>query len=328
MRGLKTIVLFVMIVGIFILLLGCKISNKKTALESTKDTDTPNNKIVIGITLQDISNEFITMLNDALQEKAKGYPDVELIINDAEAKPDKQVAQMESFITQRVNAIILNPIDANALIPSVESAIKSGIPVITMSSDISKDVGQVWSGSENYYAGKIEAEYIVKKLKGKGNIAILRGPIGHLAEIDRYKGYIDILEQYPSISIVYDQTANWQREQAMAIMENWLQSGKQIDAVLSQNDAMMLGALKAIEDSGKQGKIITAGIDAIEEALDAIKGGRLDATCFQDSKGQAFAAVEMAIKASKGEKIQANIIPFELVTKNNVNSYYDRIRFK
>jgi len=208
----------------------------------------------------------------------------------------------------------------------VESAINSGIPVITLSSDISKEVGQVWSGSENYSAGKIQAEYIVKELNGKGNIVILRGPMGHLAEIERYEGYMNILKKYPSINIVYDQTANWQREQAMAIMENWLQSGKKIDAVLSQNDAMMLGALKAIEESGKQDKIITAGIDAIEEALDAIKAGRLDATCFQDSRGQAFAAVEMAIKASKGEKIQSNIIPFELVTKNNVNDYYDRIR--
>lgn len=318
---------FFMAIVLFIVLSACQTGKKDKQSQATNFEANIQSKIVIGVTLQDISNEFITMLNDALLRKVQEYPDVEIIINDAEAKPDKQVAQMESFITQRVDAIIINPADANALIPSVESSIKSGIPVITLSSNISRDVGQVWSGSDNFTAGEIQAEYIVKQLKGKGNLAILRGPVGHMAEIDRYRGYRHVIDNYPDIKIVFDQTANWQREQAMAIMEDWVQAGVKIDAVLSQNDAMMLGALKAIEDSQQNDTPVTTGIDAIEEALDAIKEGRLNATCFQDSKGQAFEAIDMAIKAVKGEKIQNRIIPFELVTRDNVTNYYDRIRF-
>jgi inositol transport system substrate-binding protein len=283
-------------------------------------------ELVIGVTVQNMSDEFITMLKGAMELEIKKYPNAKLVINDAEAKPDKQVSQMDNFVSQKVNAIICNPADAEALIPAIEGAVKAGIPVITLSSDVSKNVGQFWSGSENESAGEIEAKYLVDKLNGKGNIAILRGPIGHFAEIGRFKGYKKVLDANPGIKVIYDQTGNWQREQAMSIMENWLQSGKQIDGVLAQNDGMVLGALKAITDAGKKGKIIVAGIDAIKDALDAVKAGDLDATTFQDAIGQAYGAVDMAVKAGNGEKIQPNIIPFELVTKDNVDKYYDRIK--
>lgn len=293
-------------------------SSAETSVDTAK-------KITVGITVQDMSNEFITMLKESMELQFKKYPNVEYIINDAEAKPDKQVSQMDNFVSQKVNAIICNPADANALIPAIENAVKAGIPVITLSSDISKNVGQFWSGSQNESAGEIEAEYIAKKLNGKGNVAVLRGPIGHFAEIGRFAGYKKVFDKYPDIKVVFDQTGNWQREQAMSIMENWLQSGKQIDAVLAQNDGMALGALKAVQDAGKKDKIIVAGVDAIKDALDSVKAGELDATTFQDAIGQANGAVDMAVKAGNAETIQPNIIPFELVTKENADSYYARI---
>jgi len=305
------------------------VESTNSAVTSTVATESASvdtaKKITIGITLQDMSNEFITMLDESMKIQFKKYPNVEYIINDAEAKPDKQVSQMDNFISQKVNAIICNPADANALIPAIENAIKAGIPVITLSSDISKNVGQFWSGSENESAGEIEAEFIAKKLNGKGNVAIIRGPIGHFAEIGRFAGYKKVFDKYPDIKVVFDQTANWQREQAMSIMENWLQTGKQIDAVLAQNDGMALGALKAVQDAGKKDKIIVAGVDAIKDALDSVKAGELDATTFQDAIGQANGAVDMAVKAGNGETIVANIIPFELVTKENAETYYARI---
>jgi inositol transport system substrate-binding protein len=295
-----------------------------TGAKSAKATNAK--KIVIGITVQDMSNEFITMLKEAMQIQFKKYPTVQYIINDAEAKPDKQVSQMDNFISQKVNAIICNPADAEALIPAIKDAIKAGIPVITLSSDVSKNVGQFWSGSENESAGQIEAQYIADKLKGKGNIAVLRGPIGHFAEIGRFKGYKKVLDKYPGLKVVFDQTGNWNREEAMSIMENWLQTGKKIDAVLAQNDGMALGALKAVTDAKMKNKIMVVGVDAIKDALDSVKAGKLDATTFQDAIGQAYGAVDMAVKVANGQKIKPNIIPFELVTKKNVAGYYARIK--
>jgi inositol transport system substrate-binding protein len=156
----------------------------------------------------------------------------------------------------------------------------------------------------------------------------LRGPIGAVAEIGRYEGYKQVLDKYPNVKVVFDQTGNWSREQGLSIMENWLQTGTEINAVVAQNDEMILGALKAVEDAGKKPQIIMAGIDAIPDALRSVQAGRLDLTVFQDAIGQAYGSLDLAVKAAKGEKIQKTDIPFELVTKQNVASYWDRIKLK
>ena len=283
-------------------------------------------KIVIGVTLQNLSEEFMTMLRGAMERKLAEYPNVELIVNDGEGKPDKQAAQLDSFIGQGVNAVIISPVDADALAPAVKAVAAAGIPIITCSADVSGNQGQVWVGSENENGGLIEARYIAEKIGGKGNIAVLRGPLGAFAEQGRFKGYEQALAQYPDIKIVFDQTGNWQREQAMALVENWLSTGTRIDAILCQNDGMALGALEAVKAAGRKNQIIIAGIDAIQDALDSIKAGELDATCFQDAIGQGMGALEMAVKAANGQPIARNNIPFELVTKENVDGYYSRIK--
>jgi inositol transport system substrate-binding protein len=332
-----SVVILVLIVS---MLAGCGSNNNAPAnnapANNTNEGSAPVNEpanepaeeIVVGITLQDVSNEFIAMLKEAMEIKAKDYPNLKIIINDAEARPDKQTSQMDTFIAQNVDAIIINPADANALVPAIENAIAADIPVITLSSDVSEDVGQKWSGSKNEDAGRLQMEYIAKKLNGKGNVAVLRGPIGHFAEIGRFAGYQTVLDENPEMEVVFDQTGNWSREQGMTIVENWIQSGKQIDAIVAQNDEMALGALKAVEDSGKKDEIIVSGIDAIKDALDSVKDGGLDSTFFQDSIGQAFGAIDMAVKAANGEEIEPNIIPFEEVTIENADSYYDRIELK
>ncbi|MDR1390355.1 MAG: sugar ABC transporter substrate-binding protein [Treponema sp.] len=288
-------------------------------------TDTEK-KLVIGVTLQNMSEEFMTMLRGAMELKLAEYPNVELIINDGEGKPDKQAAQLDSFIGQGVDAVIISPVDADALAPAVKAVSDAGIPIITCSADVTGNQGQIWVGSENENGGSIEAEYVANRLSGRGNIAVLRGPLGAFAEQGRFRGYEQVLAKYPDIKIVFDQTGNWQREQAMSLVENWLSTGTQIDAILCQNDGMALGALEAVKAAGRKNGIIIAGIDAIQDALDSIKAGELDATCFQDAIGQGMGALEMAVKAAGGGSISRNNIPFELVTSENVDGYYSRIK--
>lgn len=283
-------------------------------------------RIVVGCTLQNMSEEFMAMLKGAMEIQLEAYDDVDLIINDGEGKPDKQSSQLDSFVAQGVDAVIICPTDANALTPAVESVVKAGIPVVACSADVADNVGQVWVGSENENGGEIEAGFVVDSLGGKGNIAILRGPLGHFAEQGRFAGYEKVLKNHPGIKVVYDQTANWQRDQAMTQVENLLTSGNHIDAILCQNDGMALGALEAVKAAGQKDRILIAGIDAIKDALDSIQAGELDATCFQDAIGQGKGALDMAIRAARGEKIQRTNIPFELVTKDNVLSYYSRIK--
>jgi inositol transport system substrate-binding protein len=299
---------------------------KEVLVEAPEQAPAEGEKIIVGSTLQDLSNEFIANMADAMSARAKNeYPNMDLQILDAEGDATKQIQQMDTFISSGVDAIILCPRDANALIPSVKNALAAGIPVITISADIAENVGQACVTSLNPDGGALEAQWVVDQLGGKGNIAIMRGPIGADAEMGRFEGYEKVFSQYPDIKIVFDQTGNWSREEGLALMENWLQTGTQIDAVVAQNDEMVLGAIQAIKDAGKLDSIVTAGIDGVLDALDSIKKGELGATCFQDAIGQAFGAVDRANMASTGGEISFNNIPFELVTKDNVDEYYDKI---
>ncbi|MDO4320953.1 MAG: sugar ABC transporter substrate-binding protein [Lachnospiraceae bacterium] len=283
-------------------------------------------EIVVGCTLQNLSEEFMIMLQGAMEIQLENYDNVKLIVNDAESQSDKQASQLDSFVAQKVDAVIISPVDADALASSVKSVVDAGIPVITCSADVSGDQGQVWVGSANENGGEIEMKYVAEQLGGEGKIAVLRGPLGAFAEQGRFAGYETVLEEYPDIEIVFDQTGNWQREEAMALIENLLTTGTELNAIVCQNDGMALGALEAVKAAGKKDDIIITGIDAIVDALDSIKAGELDATCFQDAIGQGTTALDMAVKAANGESIEKTDIPFELVTADNVDSYYDRIK--
>lgn len=283
-------------------------------------------EITIGVSLQNLSEDFMIMLQGAMENKVKEYDNVKLVFNDAESDSAKQTSQLESFIAQGVDAVILSPVDADAMAPAVKEVVDAGIPCITCSADVTGDMGQVWVGSENADGGATEAQYVADQLGGKGNVAVLRGPLGAFAEQGRFQGYEEVFNQYPDIQIVFDQTANWQRDEAMALVENWLTTGTEINAICCQNDGMALGAYEAVKAAGKQDEIIITGIDAIEDALNSIKAGEMAATCFQDAIGQGEGALEMAIKAVNGEHIEYTNIPFELVTIDNVDSYYDRIK--
>ena len=321
MQILRRFFCLIIAFSIILSLSGCR----KKVQSSSDSSLVTDGKIIIGVSFQDMSNEFIMMLRQEMLEKAKENKDVQLIIEDAEAKANKQIVQMEKFIAQRVNVIIINTTDGDALIPAIEDAIKEKIPVITISSDINKKVGQVFVGSPNISAGEMQAKYICERLKGKGNVAIIKGPVGHYSTNNRYEGYLNIINHYPEIHVVFNNTCNWQREQSMSVMEKWLKADVKIDAVLCQNDAMALGAIEAIKGAGMNGKIAVSGIDAIGEGLEAIMRGDMDATCFQDAKGQADVALEIAVKAARGERISNHTIPFELVTADNVGEFASRV---
>lgn len=302
----------------------------KTVSQGTMDvkeaneeaTDVSGRKILVGVCLQNMSNEWIAMLKDALEEQAEGkYPEMELIILDGEGDAAKQIPQMEGFINQKCDVVLCNPQDGNMLIPAFKEVIGAGIPVIALGSDCEEQLGQVWIGSENQDGGALQMQYLVDQLGGKGNIAILRGPIGHFAEIGRYEGYESVLKNYPDIQVVYDQSADFSREKGMSVMENWLQTGETIDAVIAQNDEMILGAAKAVEAAGKQDEILLVGLDGISDALGAVKDGILKATMYQDAIAVGHEAVNMAYKVVNGKTIERTNVPFQLVTQENVDDY-------
>lgn len=276
---------------------------------------------VIGVSLLNLSNEFIVMLNQAMQEKARVLG-VDLIVNDAQRSADRQVEQVESFVAQKVDVIILNPCEVEASSPAVEKALAAGIPVVNVNSE-TRVAPTAFVGSRDEESGRIAMEYIAQRLGGKGNVLMMHGYMGQAAQIKRDQGAREVLARNPGLKLVAEQTAEWDRAKAMSLMENWIQSyGDAINAVFAQNDEMGMGALMALEQAGRKGKVVVVSVDAIADALQAVRDGRLDATVFQDAKGQGAAAVETAVAIARKQPYQkAVMIPFQLVTKENVARY-------
>ena len=275
----------------------------------------------IGVSYQNLQNEFIVNIAKAVEAKAKDL-DVTLIESDGQGKAEVQISQVENFIAQHVDAILLIPFDKEGCVPAVQKAVAAKIPLVVFNAQVANvDLANTYVGSDDIEAGRIEMQYIADLLKGKGNIAIIHGPNGHSAEVQRTEGNKEILKKYPDIKVLFEQTANWDRAQALSLTENWLQTGRPLNAVVAQNDEMALGAYKAIEAAGKAKEIPVIGIDAIADALKSVKDGKMAATVFQDAHGQGATAVEMAVKILKGEDVPKLVnIPFKLITKENVDS--------
>lgn len=273
----------------------------------------------IGISYQNLQNEFILNIQDAVRQRAKEL-NVKLIEVEGQGKAENQISQVENFLAMDVDAIILNPFDKYGSAPVVSIAKREGKPIVVLNAlVINIEKADAYVGSDDSEAGRIASTHICKLLNGKGNIAIIRGPNGHSAEIQRTTGITEVLKEYPDVKVVFDQSANWDRAQGLNLMENWLGTGKEINGVIAQNDEMALGAYKAIEAAGKQKDIQVIGIDAISDALKAVKEGRLCATVFQDARGQGTLAIDIAVKLLKGEKVNhSNYIPFQLITKQDL----------
>jgi inositol transport system substrate-binding protein len=276
--------------------------------------------VKIGVSFQNMQNEFIIYMSDALRAKAKTLG-VALVESDGQGKAENQVSAVENFIAQKVDAIVLNPYDKEGCAPAVEKAVAANIPIVVVNAQVvNLDKANAYVGSDDIDAGKIEMQHIADLIKGKGNVAIIHGPNGNSAEVQRTQGNMEILKKYPEIKVVFEQTANWDRAQALSLMENWLQTGKQIDAVVAQNDEMALGASRAIQAAKKNIPVI--GIDAIPDALKGVKDGKLVATVFQDARGQGAGAIEVAAKLARGESVpKTTFIPFQLVTKDNLAQF-------
>lgn len=286
-------------------------------------------KVKLGLSWFNLTSQYLAKLKDEAYAyiEEKGLEDeVEVVLLDAQSDAAKQNSQVDNLIAQNVDAIIMIPFDREAQVPAVKAAKKAGIPMIELcASTAAKDDRTSYVGSDDKVSGMLQMEELAKRAGGKGNMVILHGPTGQNAEVMRHTGAMEVLEEYPDIKIVAEKVCNWSRAEAMAAVENILQSGMDVDIIFSENDEMAMGALKAIEGSGKGQDIIIGGVDAIPDALQAVIDGKLACTVFQNAKAQAQKAIEVAIKAGRGEEIEKIYhIPYELVTQENAQDYVGR----
>jgi ABC-type sugar transport system, periplasmic component len=281
----------------------------------------------IGFAQCNMNDTFQTYVVDAATAKAKelGYS---LVVQDAQEDVVKQQDQVNTMIEQGYDAIMVVPVDTSAMGPITDAVTKAGIPLIYVNRNPfgteQPPQGVYYVGSQEVIAGQLQAEQLVKLLgdNPKGGVGILEGILSNEGAVKRTEGNETTLAKYPDIKILAKEAGDWQSDKGMSITENWITAyGKNLTAVLANNDNMAIGALQALEAAGRD-DVIVMGVDAIPDALNLVKEGKLDATVLQDAKGQGGTGVEVADKVIKGETADAiTWIDFVLITKDNVDQY-------
>ncbi|MBV8140541.1 MAG: sugar ABC transporter substrate-binding protein [Verrucomicrobia bacterium] len=285
-------------------------------------------KVKIGVTMALFDDVWLTLVRDAMTKWGKAHPDIELTIVDGNNDSAKQQGQVENFLAQGMDAIVILPVDTAATGPMTKAVVKTGKPLVYVNrKPANLPKGVVYCGSNSIEAGIMNMEELGKCMGGKGNVAILMGELDNEAAIGRTEGIEKVCkEKFPDVKIVRKQTGNWKREQGKTLMENWLASGQEIDGVASNNDEMALGALQAIKAAGKMGKICVGGTDGSHDALVSMEKGELNNTVYQDPVGQGEDALEAAYLMVKKEPdpkvVDGNIwIPYQKITKENFKSF-------
>ncbi len=287
-----------------------------------KPAERKEGEILIGFSSRDLSAEYTAKLSEAIVEYAKTKPGVKLVMVDAQSDVQKQFSQVENFVAQKVDAIILNPCELEASTPAVDYVKAAKIPLVLVN-QVTKSAGDSYIGSNDFEAGRIAMEAIAKKLNGQGGVLMIHGIMGTSAQLQREAGAREVFAKYPGLNLIDQQTASWDRAKAMALTENWIQAHKgKFQAVFAHNDEMAMGALLALERAGIKKDVTVIGIDAIAQALTAVKEGRLDATVFQDAVGQGRDSVDAALLLARHQPCpKEKLIPFQLVTLENLSSF-------
>ncbi|MGE7957330.1 sugar ABC transporter substrate-binding protein [Pseudomonas sp. NPDC089530] len=281
----------------------------------------------IGVSMSQFDDTWLTYLRESMDRKAKSLPDgVTLQFEDARADVVKQLSQVESFISQKVDAIVVNPVDTAATRKITEAAVKAGIPLVYVNrrpDDLNLPKGVVTVASNDLEAGQMQMQYLADKLGGKGEIVILLGDLANNSTTNRTKGVKEVLAKYPGIKVEQEQTGIWLRDKAMTLVNDWLTQGRQFNAVVANNDEMAIGAAMALKQAGVgQGSVLIAGVDGTPDGLRAVQKGDLAVSVFQDAKGQADGSIETAVKMARNEPVeQAVWVPYRLITPENVGQF-------
>lgn len=303
-----------------------------SATEASTATSASGN-IVIGVLEKNLSDPFQQKLNNATDEalkklKSEGKISDFLDLN-GNSDVQTQLNQADDLIAKKVSAIVMAPQDANGCSPIVTSCKTANIPIVIVNSQTNNvDQATAFVGSNDETAGQMMGDFVVSKLGGKGsakgNVVQLEGAIGNSAQIGRNKGITSTLFAESGVKKLASLTAEWQRDKAMNITQDWLQKYSQIDAIVAENDDMAMGAVNAVKNANRSG-ITIVGCDAISDALNAIKAGSMTATLFQDAAGQGSTAIDVAYKIATGASYEkTTMIPFQLITKDNVDKYLSK----
>ncbi|MFB7930920.1 substrate-binding domain-containing protein [Streptomyces sp. NPDC056039] len=274
----------------------------------------------MGLSLSTLNNPFFVQIRAGAEAEAKKLG-IDLTVTDAQNDASQQANQLQNFTSSGLGAIIVNPVDSDAASNSVKAADKADIPVIAVDRVVNNATLDTLVASDNVAGGELAAKSIGEKLGGKGKIVILQGQAGTSAARERAAGFEKGLKAFPGIQVVAQQPADFDRTKGLDVMSNLLQAHPDVQGVIAANDEMALGAIKAL--GSKAGKSVSVvGFDGTPDGLKAVEGGSLYASVAQQPSQLGKIAVDNALKALKGKKVEETVkVPVKVVTKENVAGF-------
>jgi ribose transport system substrate-binding protein len=301
---------FTFLALLMLVLAGC--STKAPGADKETSKDKKEGKVKIGLSISTLNNPFFVSLKEGAEKEAKAQG-ADLIVADSQNDSAKQVNDIEDLIQKGVDVLIINPTDSDAVTAAVQSANDANIPVITV--DRSANGGDVVShiASDNVAGGKMAGDFILEKLGNKGKVVELEGIPGSSAARERGEGFHKAVDAVKDIKVVAKQAADFDRAKGLSVMENILQGNKDIQAVFAHNDEMALGALQALEAAGLK-DVVVVGFDATDDAVKAVKDGKMAATVAQKPAEIGQKGVQTAVKVVNKESVEKFIpVSLELV---------------
>lgn len=279
----------------------------------------------IAVVVSTMNNPWFVVLADTARDRAieLGY---DAMIFDSQNDTAKEAANFENLIAGGYSAVLFNPTDANGSIASVRKAKAAGVPVFCIDREVNAtDAATAQLLSDNY-AGCVKlGQYFVKTVGQTGTYVELLGLVGDNNTWNRSKGFHSVVDRFPGLKMVAQQSAEFDRAKGLDVMESMLQAHPDINAVFCGNDAMAMGAYQALLAAGKAGQVKVFGFDGADDVLKLIAEGKIEATGMQFPKTMARQAAEFADEYLKGKRDFPQKVPVavQLVTHDNVAKYGD-----
>lgn len=314
---MKKLGLFVLILLVTLVLAACN-------GEAEGNGDGGDGTYKVGLAMNTLNNPFFVTLKEGAESQADSE-DIKLEISDSQGNPGQQITDVENLLQGGLDLLILNPVDSDAATQAVLLANEQGVPVITVDREAVGGEVLAHIGFDALKSGSIAATFLEEALKGQGKVVELQGILGTNVGRDRSQGFNEHMSTVSGVEIIAQQSANFDRGEALAVMEDILQAHSEIDAVYAANDEMVMGALSAIESAGRLDEITVIGTDAIDPAMDAIREGKLESTIAEPPFFLGKEAIDTAIKILAGEEVDEKItLENTLVTSENVDEVKTR----
>ena len=274
-------------------------------------------------------DNFLTAVRASMETRARQLQ-ASIQFEDAQSDIGRQLNQIQNFIAQRLDAIIVNPVDTDATPRVTRMVARAGIPLVyvnRMPADRQLPARVSFVGSDERQSGTLQMKEVCRLLAGKGDVVILMGELTNQSARQRTQDVYDVIAS-PSchdIHVLDKQSANWKRTEAADLMTNWLSAGLRPQAVIANDDEMAIGAIQSLRQARMLANTVVAGIDATADGLAAMKAGQLKVTVFQNASAQGNGAVDAALALVRGESVPSFVwVPFELVTSGNLATFLGR----